>query len=318
MKITKRFAKLSIWNKLGVIGGLASIFGIIIGILPFFFKDSINISDIQPFETVIKENIIETYNQKKTLLWIQKIDGNISKAIIDDINRDNKKEVIIGIDGIGVDSGKIICYDFDGDIIWSTDTAMRFNYTGGRSGKMCIRDFVIFSSDNDKNKYKYIISLSIDYQGWYQSVVSMLTYSGKRIAYYWNPGHLHFLKVGKQLSTFSNLVVIGGISNDLSTEFEGKGYNNCVFLVNPLSMSGEAPPYFGFSTKGTHIWYGIIIPKGENITKIDIIDFNQDGANEISIWTDKGHSLYLDFQGRLLSKGFSDGAIGNIDWILVK
>ena len=84
------------------------------------------------------------------------------------------------------------------------------------------------------------------------------------------------------------------------------------------TVSGEAPPYFGSTGHGSELWYGIILPKGEALYRLDVLDHDGDDRNEICVWTDRGNIFYLSFAGELKGLGRSDGATGGAEFRLVR
>jgi hypothetical protein len=127
---------------------------------------------------------------------------------------------------------------------------------------------------------------------------------------YWHPGHIHYLAVGSLIDSYPRKIIVGGINNDLSPYSKGIGYLYTVFMLDPNNIYGEAPPYFGNLGKGTHVWYGKILPKGLGINRFELLDQNADGFNEICVWTSKGHVFYLNFNGEVVGTGKSDGTEG--------
>lgn len=101
---------------------------------------------------------------------------------------------------------------------------------------------------------------------------------------------------------------MSGVNNDLGAALGLKGYISAVFAFDPESVAGEAPPYLGNLTKGTQLWYGVIVPSSKYvIERLEVVDFDQDGRNEISVWTSSGEVFYLTFDGAVRRIARSDG-----------
>jgi hypothetical protein len=82
----------------------------------------------------------------------------------------------------------------------------------------------------------------------------------------------------------------------------------CRSVLDPAAVTGEAPPYFGQSTKGSQLWYGIFVPTRNVVERMEVVDFDRDGRNEISVWTSSRSVFYLSFDGMVQRVSRSDGA----------
>jgi hypothetical protein len=311
MKIKDRYKRLVIWNKMAFWGSIASIIAIPLAIILHFNKVNYNGSPvvkkyIEPFEMEINNDYFEIFSKTKNFLWSEKVSGKIKKGIIDDIDNDNKKDIIIGVMDGGDDTGKIIAYNSSGEKKWIYAPERKQYYVGGTSGGLMVNNFQV--DDLYLKKKKQIVVLYIDRQGWFQSCLSVLNFNGKLLATYWHPGHLYDLKIGSEKLNKNKYIIVAGANNDLRASVPGEGNLYCVFMLDPDIIEGEAPPYNGYSLKGTQLWYYAVTPKNTSFSRIDIIDSNNDNINEISLWTDKGVIFKLDFLGNLINYSFGDGA----------
>ncbi len=271
---------------------------------------------VEPYFLEIRKDYFEVQSKLKNVLWCQSVSGEIVNGVIIDINNDQIKEIIIGIGGQGKDSGKLIAFDYRGEVLWEFWPNFDFNYSGGRSEKLTMNGFEVCNLFSSKNKQ--IVSYFIDSHGWYQSCLCVIDASGSLLGLYWHPGHIHHVKIGSQNNEFPKSIIVGAINNDLRRRYTGSGHVYSVFLLDPKNIKGEAPPYYGKIGKGSQKWYGVLLPKNEGIHRLDILDFNKDGKNEICVWTSKGHIFYLDFRARLVGKGVSDGAQGEAKFDLIR
>lgn len=313
MKLIDRYRKLTFWNKIAFWGSMASVFAIPFALILFFFSINKSQPDIsnykvytEPYSIKIDDNYFEVLTKLKNILWSHTVSGKISKTMIIDITGNGKNEVILGVKGNGKDSGKIIAFNNAGKILWEFINTNNFNYSGGTSGEMIVTNFEV--ADLYSNGEKQIVSLFIDSQGWYQSCITIINDEGELISKYWNPGHLYHLKIGAENDNRNNKIAVGGLNNDLRSRFPGKGNIYSFFLLDPLDVKGEAPPYYGISNSGSQLWYGVILPKESGLTQLDIIDSNNDGIKEISIWTNIGHQFLISFSGEVISHRMGDAA----------
>ena len=185
VELKNRYNKGTIFSKVGFWGSAASIIALLLTVFFFFLSSSKNhftpdlTNTIQPYIIEIKENHFEVFSRYKNTLWIQEISGNIVKGNVVDLDNDGKNEVIIGVGSRGDDTGKILCFSANGELIWEFNTTGSFNYEGGRSDKLMVRNFEIVNLfDSEK---KQIVILSIDSQGWYQSRLCIIDSRGKLI-----------------------------------------------------------------------------------------------------------------------------------------
>jgi len=271
---------------------------------------------VEPNSLKTQKDYFEVQSKLSNVLWSQSVSGEIVKGVIADINNDQIKEIIIGIGGQGKDSGKLIVFDWRGEVLWEFYPDADSNYTGGKSGKLCLTGFEVCNLFSSKEKQ--IVSYFMDSHGWYSSCLCVNDASGSLSGRYWHSGHIHHIKIGSQNNEFPKSILVGAINNDLKPYIKGSGHVFSVFLLDSKNIDGESPPYHGKIGKGTQKWYGVLLPKNEGISRLDIIDSNKNGKNEICVWTSNGHIFYLDFDAQLIGKGLSDGAKGEARFNLIQ
>jgi hypothetical protein len=112
-------------------------------------------------------------------------------------------------------------------------------------------------------------------------------------------------------------IVAAGVNNDLRQALATDGYIPSVLMFDPLNVSGEAPPYLGRSKEGTQLWYGVILPTHQTIERLELVDRDQNGTKQISVWMSSKNVLFLDFAGNLTGIGRGDGSTGDVTFGLV-
>jgi hypothetical protein len=239
-------------------------------------------------------------------LWGAAVRGEIAQAEVQDLDGDGTNEVIVGVTGTGDDVGKVLVYDSSGKVRWSADTTTTFNYDSARSGRLAVRAFT--SGDLYRTGRRQIVVLTLDSQGWYPSRLCIFDFDGKLLASYWHPGHLHRVLIAQPSEHEAPRIIVSGVNNDLAAPLGLEGYVSTVFVLDPAAVTGEAPPYFGQSTKGSQLWYGIFVPTRNVVERMEVVDFDQDGRNEISVWTSSRSVFYLSFDGMVQRVARSDGA----------
>lgn len=258
---------------------------------------------------------LNVFNQEGVRLWGREIAGHIVQAEVRDLQRDGKNEVIVGVGNGGRDTGKILIFGYRGELLWSADTSAPYNYTGGHGEGLTVKRLAF--GDLLGQGREQVVALSNDAQGWYQSRLTVWDTDGRLLSSFWHPGHLHRVAIGAERPGNPPRIVVAAVNNDLRGAFRAKQSIASVFCLDPRDIRGEAPPYFGRSEKGSHLWYGVLLPEGQAISRLEVLGRNGDRDARISVWSSSGHVFYLDFQGRLLSTGRSDGAEGESRFALL-
>jgi hypothetical protein len=262
------------------------------------------------------ERIFNVFDIAGTRLWGGEIDGTIVQAEVADLDGDGVREVIVGGGGSGSDTGKILIFGSGGGLLWSRNTMARAPYGSNPSGRMAITSFA--TGDLFRDGKREIVSLSIDAQGWYPARLCLFDNTGELRGSYWHPGHLHKVVIGGETASGEPRIIIAGVNNDLQQILPAKGYFPAIMVLDPRRVAGEAPPYFGGSQNGTQLWYGVIGPTGQSIGRLELVDRDQNGTNQISVWMSSANVLYLDFAGNIVGTGKGDGATGDITFGLIE
>lgn len=249
-------------------------------------------------------------------IWGHTAKGTIAHAELADLDGDGHAEVIVGVGSGGDDAGKILVYGGDGKQRWTAGTTAPFNYDSGRSGKLAVLTFT--TGDLFLNGQREVVSLSLDSQGWYPSRLCVFDSGGSLVASYWHPGHLHQVVVGAETEHAAPQIIVSGVNNDLRAALHLDGYIKTVFLLDPRNVIGEAPPYLGKLRRGSELWYGVLLPATDVVERLEIVDRDQDGKNEISVWMASRNVFYLSFAGELRSIARADGATSGAEFHLLE
>ncbi|HXA18706.1 MAG TPA: caspase family protein [Thermoanaerobaculia bacterium] len=262
------------------------------------------------------ENSFEVFNTAGIRIWNGLVKGTVAHAEVADLDGDGHAEIIVGVGGSGDDAGKILVYGSHSEMRWSADTTATFNYDSGRSGKLAVRAFA--TGDLFLNGRREVVALSVDSQGWYPSRLCIFDSGGSLVASYWHPGHLHHVAIAMETAHDTPRIIVSGVNNDLRALLHLDGYINTVFVLDPHDVAGEAPPYFGRLRTGSQLWYGFILPANDTVERIEIVDRDHKGRNEISIWMASHNVFYIGFGGELRSLGSADGAMPGAEFHLLR
>jgi hypothetical protein len=268
-----------------------------------------------PADVRTSGHIFNVFDDAGVRLWGREVKGAIAQAEVSDLDGDGVREVIVGVGGAGADTGKILVFDGSGAPLWSNDTMAPYPYGTAFSGRMAVRAFTTGDLYNDGKRE--VASVSIDAQGWYPSRLCIFDSAGNLRASYWHPGHLQHVIIGAATAHGTPRIVVAGVNNDLRQVLDTDGYVPSVFVLDPRKVAGEAPPYFGRSTEGTQLWYGVILPTHQTIERLELVDRAQNGTKQISVWMSSRNVLYLDFDGNLTGTGRGDGSTGDVTFGLV-
>jgi hypothetical protein len=268
-----------------------------------------------PADVRASEHIFNVFDEAGVRLWGQEVEGTIAQAEVADLDGDGIREVIVGVSGAGADTGKILVFDANGAPLWSKDTTAPYPYGAAFSGRMAVYAFV--TGDLFGEGKREVVSISIDAQGWYPSRLCIFDSAGKLRASYWHPGHLQKVIIGAATAHGDSRIIAVGVNNDLRQTLETDGYVPIVLVLDPRNVSGEAPPYFGRSKEGTQLWYGAILPTHQTVERLELVDRNQNGIKQISVWMSSRNVLFLDFDGNLTGTGRGDGSTHDVTFGLV-
>jgi len=179
--------------------------------------------------------------------------------------------------------------------VWSADTNAPKNYDGSVAA-MNVHTFAI--GDLFRKRTRQIIALSVDAAG-KSSRITVFRGDGTLRSAYWHPGRLQQVVIARRTARHAPKIIVTGINHDLESLLNVKGPVSVVFMLDPNKVRGEAPPYRGKLGSGGQLWYGFVLPAGQRIDGIEIVDHDNDGKRDIFLRTTTGH-IFLDFDGKTL------------------
>ncbi|MEA2490889.1 MAG: Caspase domain [Acidobacteriota bacterium] len=150
---------------------------------------------------------------------------------------------------------------------WSTDPTRP---------NLLVKNF--FVADITTRK-KRIVVLSNGADGGEPSYLSVFQPGGRQEGGYPDSSHLRRVTVAAQTARHKRMLVVAGDHN--------------VFLLDPKNVSRP-------------VWYGTVTPRSVTIERVDVTDYGNDGIRDLAVHTSAGHTLHLDFQGKLLGKPIGD------------
>lgn len=253
---------------------------------------------LRPTLLEVNPSAIDVLDQNGERMQQIKIQGDISKAELTDINGDNIPEIIVGVAETQEnfahprdDCGKLIVFKPSGERLWEVDLSDLPAYAinvGGWTGKVVINNFLVVDLFGDHKKE--IMTLSHDLM-YYPSKITTILSDGSVSAEYWHPGFVYDIKSVMDHNNGNILLVARAVNNDLATQPNSNP--SVVFALDPLNMTGQAPPYIFFQVEhGTQLWYGMVgLPA--HLNNIDTRKMPT-GVDQLVVQTDTGHFLYVD------------------------
>jgi hypothetical protein len=231
--------------------------------------------DWEPQRVEVKRNTLKVLNKKNEVLWTKEFasligyspDGQPS-PIVEDINRDDRKEVIVALSPTDTSSGRAICMDFKGRELW--------NFYSGRESIYDVEPDVFFPNiillediDGD-GKIEVIINNRVSVN--FSDCLVILDSKGRKKSEYWHPGLIAVVHC-KDINNDGKVeLVCGGINNRMD-------WRPCFFILDAKNVKGQATPYCGEKS----------VPKAKELTYILFPHFKKNVGRNFS-WEN-----YLDY-----------------------
>lgn len=191
-----------------------------------------------------------------------------------------------------------------GDEIAQIDTWLESIYSGGSKPQARIVDFAI--TDLTGNGERSLVVLSDDVY-WYASRLMVLKFAREEFQLsnvYWNPGLLYTMTITDLNKDSLQEIIVTGVNNDLQAVIPLGGNVNIAFLLEGNYIEGEAPPWFGGTTKGSEIWYAYFEPSEVRIVQtFTDEDLDNDGSIDIQFALEDGCSFYVNMEGSVIGYG---------------
>lgn len=181
----------------------------------------------------------------KSILWSYKTDGWINSIVVDDINRDGKKEVLVA----GENDNRVYCLTNEGDLLWSVSLA----------GDLRNRNALVVG-DVDGDSEKEVVVGTCNTSALSANTVTVVKNSGIVL---WS----------RTMPDWVESIAVGDINGDgISEVIAGLGLR----MTAPDIYCGE--PLHVLSNTGEFLWS---FPIAKRVFDIAIGDIDGDGSQEI-------------------------------------
>ncbi len=231
-----------------------------------------------------------------------------------DLDGDGVNEILVPMKGRDMENGgRLEVYDANRKLLWSYEPSVLqppFR-GGGTSRKMGINKVVV--SDIWRSGKKQVILFCLDVLGWFPSYVSIHDpENGRLINFHWNPGNLHFIEIASEVKNGPKKLILSGLYNGPNDDFPGPKSKHPTALIVLTPDPFPNPMGFGGLNLTEYLdWYGVILPIGEGISHLDVIDSNGDGKSEIVVEVSDGVFWEMSFDGNTLVRKHGDAAKEN-------
>ncbi len=243
-------------------------------------------SDKWPSRVEVDGRTLTAIDDLGVRLWQQPIPGQIAGHYVQDLDDDERNEVVVAVDG-GKDGGRIIAFNSAGGMLWSADA---------NDGRMTIHTFIV--ARIFRNDARQIIALSRD-ESTAQSRLSIFDRGGKLLFVYESEGLFEHVAVGRRTPRRAPKIVVSGRNFDAGPALHVGAAVSAVFLLDPKDLKKE-PLTAEQRDLVEPRWLGVI-PSGESITRLGFDDPNHDRFQDVAITTSRGQILHLDFEGHILA-----------------
>lgn len=179
---------------------------------------------------------------KSIQAWQGETKGVIRIAGTADLEEDGTREVFVGIDGLKEDAGAMVCMGLDGTKRWQFNTGAIHWSQDGCTDKMNVSGLKIADLDGDGKREVITVSNHIQL---FPCRVCVLSWEGKLISEYWNPGHGGSPFVGDIDGDEKPEVLISFVNNDMEM-------TQVLACFKGTNIRGTAPPG---GKDGTQVWY---------------------------------------------------------------
>ena len=218
--------------------------------------------------------------------------------LVVDLDGDASNEMLVPIKGYDSGSGgQILVYSTDLQIQWTFNTdSLRVPWRiDGAPVKLAINK--VATGDLWRSGNNQVIVLCLDALGRSPSCVCLLDFDGTVIDVYWNLGHLHHVEVVSENPDSPRKLILSGLFNVRLQDFPGSMNKNPTSILMLTPSRKPQPPVF---REGIQInlldWYGVILPKGEGIKGMKMVDVDGDRIFEVRVQVNE--RLYWDFNFR--------------------
>ena len=219
------------------------------------------------YDTGIKDLLDE--NEYRSHFQIRRNNSNppfdvlLPFLIIDDINHDEKKEILFCThtqDRYG--GGILFCFNHNGDLLWDFKAGRKIKFGQQEySSDFWVRGFEICDLDDNGNHEIILIAHALHF---FPTILVVLNINGKILGEYWNSGHLGGMAFFDLNGNGNKEIIAIGQNNEYAKA--------CIIVFDSNQLKGSSPQINSKYkcddlTSGSEIFY-ILLPR----TDLDILE----------------------------------------------
>jgi len=206
-------------------------------------------SSENPKSATYAGSTVTAFSAEGTRLWSRDVAGPIGHVVVDDLDSDGSREVVVATNTLAV-------FDRKGTHVWAIEDARRLR-------TFFIDDFLW------RDQGRQIVVLWDDESG-SRSRVAMYSGKGQRLSTYEFAGRLQHITIDRPTSHHGRKIIIAGSSTVMVLDSS----------LKPL-------------------WTGVLSSPSERITRLTVVDHNNDSRRDILLTTASGR-VYVDFEGYMI------------------
>jgi signal transduction histidine kinase len=196
-------------------------------------------------------------NKEGETIWTRKFGRGLEQHClkVEDINRDNRNEVLLGVMNDTVNSGYVCCFDNQGHQLWRFQVGKKEVYPIGDIYSPS--QIIMVDLNNDKEKEIIVNSPCVTY---YPDQVMVLSNNGRRLGEYWHSGNFSYKFVRDVDGDGILDIVFSGVNNKLDQ-------SPVVVVLDSRKVKGQSPPYSANGIPKAEEKFYICIPSIPELVK---------------------------------------------------
>jgi len=200
-----------------------------------------------PKSATYADSTVTAFSAEGTRLWSRNVAGPIGHVVVDDLDSDGSREVVVA-------TNTLVVFDRRGARAWAIEDTMR------------LRTFLIDDLLRSEEG-RQIVALWDDERA-SRSRVAMYSGKGQRLSTYEFTGRLQHITIDRPTSHHGSKIIVADSSRVMVLDSS----------LKPL-------------------WTGVLSSPSERITRLTVVDHNNDSRRDIVLTTASGRAVYVDFEG---------------------
>ncbi|GEM_PF-951570 len=254
-----------------------------------------------------KVTVLDSNNQP---LYEAPVKGEVIALDRVDLDGDKKAdELITGVAGTGVDAQKIIAWKSDGSRAWEHSFANTVApYPAYKDKPLKVFNVWSYKSESGATGVVAVARVPVGSP----SQIVLIDPGGAVLREYWTPSHITAVTIADLNNDKVNDILVAAENDDLRDQLGVKSNTSLftLFMLDPRTMKGEAPPYRGGHGAGEQLWYGAVCPAGVKVESLTTKDVDGDGSLDLWARLSDKRDLFINAKGKVVQAA-QDTAFNN-------